>query len=181
MNTDSSIVDDVWLLDMSSTPWKWSKVDVGAHVQLMRAIWCHPVCKVGKYIVVFKPATNNPSMYADWFPIPANKWVASFFRLGTGPREREREREWSWWNIRNVDFSVVRIWFHVKDAKKRTWMVNVAFLGVLRPTTKMRTMKRNCVVTWLCPIFATWDRWICSGRQWNYICWIHQIYSSTVD
>lgn len=45
------ILDDAWLLDMSNPVWLWRKVDLGVHAPLMRAVWCHPVCKVRTEII----------------------------------------------------------------------------------------------------------------------------------
>ncbi|XP_063241748.1 F-box only protein 42 isoform X2 [Bacillus rossius redtenbacheri] len=47
------VFKDVWLLTLGDPEWTWQSVKVRNPQWAAPHIWCHPTCKVGKYVVVF--------------------------------------------------------------------------------------------------------------------------------
>ena len=43
---------DIWLLQLTTSPWTWSKMEVRGSENRARDIWCHPAVKVGDKVVV---------------------------------------------------------------------------------------------------------------------------------
>ena len=43
---------DIWLLDMTYSPWAWIQMEVRGHEHRARDLWCHPAVRVGDVAVV---------------------------------------------------------------------------------------------------------------------------------
>ena len=49
---------DIWLLDMSRSPWSWVQMEVLGGEHRAKDIWCHPAVKVGQCVVVLGKCRN---------------------------------------------------------------------------------------------------------------------------
>ena len=64
---------DIWLLDMSCSPWTWHQMEVEGGEHRARDIWCHPGVRVGDKVVVLgksRTVTRQSSGEASWNVIP---------------------------------------------------------------------------------------------------------------
>ena len=66
---------DIWLLDMTQSPWTWVQMEVRGSDHRAKDIWCHPAVKVGDKVVVLGKCRNltpakQPPSQASWNVIP---------------------------------------------------------------------------------------------------------------
>ena len=52
---------DIWLLDMTYSPWTWIQMEVRGHENRARDIWCHPAVRVGDCVVVLGKCRTQPA------------------------------------------------------------------------------------------------------------------------
>ena len=52
---------DIWLLDMTYSPWTWIQMEVRGHEHRARDIWCHPAVRVGEVVVVLGKGKAGPA------------------------------------------------------------------------------------------------------------------------